>query len=111
MILPERVLGSSGTTSTRLGLAMGPMFLPTCCRSSSSTSATSRSAAAASSVSRTNATTASPVVSSFAPTTADSATDGCATREDSISVVDRRWPETFMTSSTRPSSQMSPSSS
>jgi hypothetical protein len=59
----------------------------------------------------TNATTAWPVVSSDAPTTAASATDGCETSADSISVVDSRWPDTFMTSSTRPSSQMSPSSS
>jgi hypothetical protein len=46
-----------------------------------------------------------------APTTAASATAGCDTSADSISVVERRWPETFMTSSTRPSSQMLPSSS
>ncbi|VXC59915.1 hypothetical protein ARTHRO9V_60001 [Arthrobacter sp. 9V] len=46
-----------------------------------------------------------------APTTAASATDGWLTRADSISVVERRWPETFMTSSTRPRSQTSPSSS
>ena len=56
----------------------------------------------------TNATTAWPVVSSVAPTTAASATDGCDTRADSISAVDSRWPDTFMTSSTRPSSQMLP---
>ncbi len=59
----------------------------------------------------TKATTAWPVVSSVAPTTAASATFGCDTSADSISVVESRWPETFITSSTRPSSQMSPSSS
>ena len=59
----------------------------------------------------TNATMPWPVVGSVAPTTAASATDGCDTRADSTSVVEMRWPETFMTSSTRPSSQMSPSSS
>ena len=34
MILPERVLGSSGTTRMVLGLAMGPISLPTWLRSS-----------------------------------------------------------------------------
>ena len=52
-----------------------------------------------------------PVVSSVAPTTAASATFSWETSADSISVVDIRWPETFITSSTRPSSQRSPSSS
>ena len=59
----------------------------------------------------TKAHTAWPVVSSAAPTTAASATFGCDTSADSISVVERRWPDTFITSSTRPSSQTSPSSS
>ena len=52
-----------------------------------------------------------PVVGSLAPTTAASATDGWPTSEDSTSVVEMRWPDTFMTSSTRPSSQMLPSAS
>ena len=34
MILPERVLGSSGTTRMVLGLAIGPISLPTWLRSS-----------------------------------------------------------------------------
>ena len=46
-----------------------------------------------------------PVVASLAPTTAASATLGCDTSADSTSVVEMRWPDTFMTSSTRPSSQ------
>ena len=46
-----------------------------------------------------------PVVASVAPTTADSATLGWSTRADSTSVVEMRWPDTFITSSTRPSSQ------
>ena len=53
----------------------------------------------------TNALIASPVTGSGPPTTAASATAGCDTRALSISVVDSRWPETFITSSTRPSSQ------
>ena len=53
----------------------------------------------------TKAMMACPVVSSLAPTTAASATEGWLTSDDSTSVVEMRWPETFMTSSTRPSSQ------
>ena len=45
-----------------------------------------------------------PVVASAAPTTAASATAGWDTSADSTSVVEMRWPDTFMTSSTRPSS-------
>ena len=52
-----------------------------------------------------------PVVASVAPTTAASATAGCDTSADSTSVVEMRWPDTFITSSTRPSSQRYPSSS
>ena len=59
----------------------------------------------------TKATMACPVVSSVAPTTAASATCSWDTSADSISVVDIRWPDTFITSSTRPSNQRSPSSS
>jgi hypothetical protein len=55
----------------------------------------------------TNATTACPVVWSAAPTTVASATAGWETRADSISVVESRCPEMFITSSTRPRSQMS----
>ena len=57
----------------------------------------------------TNATMPWPVIASLAPTTADSATDGCETSADSTSVVEIRWPETFITSSTRPSTQSAPS--
>jgi acetyl-CoA synthetase len=52
--------------------------------------------------STTTAHTASPVMSSGRPTTAASATCGFATSADSISIVPRRWPETFSTSSMRP---------
>jgi hypothetical protein len=40
-----------------------------------------------------------------APTTADSATLGWSTSALSTSMVPMRWPATFSTSSTRPSSQ------
>ena len=59
----------------------------------------------------TNATIACPVIASFAPTTAASATASCETSADSTSVVEIRWPETFITSSTRPINQIAPSSS
>ena len=42
---------------------------------------------------------------SLAPTTAASATAGWDTSADSTSVVEIRWPDTFITSSTRPSTQ------
>ena len=45
---------------------------------------------------------ACPVSSSLWPITAHSATFGCDTTADSTSAVDRRWPETLMTSSIRP---------
>ena len=53
----------------------------------------------------TKAMIAWPVMSSLAPTTAASATVGWSTSADSTSVVEMRWPDTFITSSTRPSSQ------
>ena len=71
----------------------------------------SATASAASPRRITNATMAWPVVGSVAPTTAASATFGCDTSADSTSVVEMLWPETSITSSTRPSSQRSPSSS
>ena len=45
------------------------------------------------------------------PMTAASATASWSTRADSISMVERRWPLTFMTSSTRPSTHRKPCSS
>ena len=50
----------------------------------------------------TNAQIASPVRSSGRPTTAASATIALATSADSTSIVPSRWPETFRTSSMRP---------
>ena len=108
MILPERVLGSSSTTMICRGLAIAPISLATWDLSSATTSGPP---SPASERKITNATIACPVVGSVAPTTAASATLGCETRADSISVVDIRWPDTFITSSTRPRNQMSPSSS
>src|SRR3954449_8669730 len=112
MILPDRVLGSSGTTRIDFGLAIGPISLDTWLRSSwINASSAFWPSSSADSRRITKALTAWPVSGSLAPTTAASATFGCETSADSISVVDSRWPDTFITSSTRPSSQMSPSSS
>ena len=86
---------------TVLGRAIGPIFVATCSRSSSPSS----SVIAVSPFTVTKAMIAWPVVSSLAPTTAASATFGWSTSADSTSVVEMRWPETFITSSTRPSSQ------
>ncbi len=49
--------------------------------------------------------TAWPVSSSLRPMTADSATASWETRALSTSAVEMRWPETFITSSTRPVTQ------
>ena len=59
----------------------------------------------------TNAQMPWPVVSSVAPTTAASATPEWPTSADSTSAVEIRCPDTFITSSMRPSSQMLPSES
>ena len=52
-----------------------------------------------------------PVCSSLAPTTAASATCECPTSADSTSAVEIRCPDTFITSSMRPITQMLPSRS
>ena len=101
MILPERVFGRSGVNSRYFGRAIGPMTLVTCSRSS--TASASDGVASARSV--TKAKIAWPLISSILPTTAASATTGSSTSADSTSIVLIRWPATFMTSSTRPSSQ------
>ena len=59
----------------------------------------------------TYATIAWPVSASLRPQTAASATVWWSTSALSTSIVEMRWPETFITSSTRPSSQKSASSS
>src|SRR5699024_9789095 len=84
---PPRAFGRSRTSMTDLGVAIGPIALRTWPRSSATTSFPP-SAALARRI--TNASMACPVVSSRAPTTAASATFGCATRADSISAVDIR---------------------
>jgi hypothetical protein len=98
MIFPDLVLGRSSAQMIRLGLASLPIWRPTWSRST-----VSRSASGTAPDPRvTYATTAWPVRSSAEAMTAASATAGCETRADSISAVDSRWPETLITSSTRP---------
>ncbi len=111
MILPERVFGSSGTSMICRGLAIGPSVFATWLRSSAMSCSPASPAVSALPRGMTNATIACPVVGSVAPTTAASATDGWLTSADSTSVVEMLWPDTSITSSTRPSSQMCPSSS
>jgi hypothetical protein len=101
MILPERVFGRSSAQITRLGRASLPIRLATCSRMSPIiASSPSRSPCSV-----TKAVICWPVSSSCWPITADSATFSCDTIADSTSAVESRWPETLMTSSTRPMTQ------
>ena len=102
MILPERVLGSSSVNRIDFGLAIGPMAV----RHVVAQLLDELVGWARCPPRRvTNAAMACPVVASVLPTTAASATAGWSTSADSTSVVEMLWPETSMTSSTRPSSQ------
>ena len=102
MILPERVFGRLSPKRISFGFAIGPISLPTHSRNSFA-SAFASSPDGRAPLSTTKATTASPVRSSGRPTTAASATSFVlATSADSISMVPRRCPETFSTSSMRP---------
>jgi len=101
MILPLRVLGRLSPKRMSLGLAIGPISLPTQSRSSLAI-LVAASPAGRACLSTTKAQIASPVMSSGRPTTAASATSGLETSADSISIVPMRWPETFSTSSIRP---------
>ncbi len=101
MILPDRVFGRSSVNTMLLGRAILPILTETCSRSSAMRSLSPSTPARR----VTKAAMASPVISSLRPTTAASATAGWSTRADSTSVVEIRWPLTFITSSTRPSSQ------
>ena len=101
MILPERVFGSSGVNTIDAGLAILPILLATWSR----ISLISVSSPTDVPFSVQKAAMAWPVRSSARPTTAASATAGWSTSADSTSSVEIRWPDTFITSSTRPRSQ------
>ena len=98
MIFPERVFGRSPAQMIRFGRAIFEIRVATCSRISPAISSEpSRSPSRV-----TKAQIAWPVVSSVWPITADSATLAWETIADSISAVESRWPETLITSSTRP---------
>ncbi len=102
MILPERVFGRLSPKRMSLGLAIGPISLPTQSRNCLAIAFAS-SPLGRERFSTTKAHTASPVVSSGRPTTAASATNSVQlTSADSISIVPMRWPDTLSTSSMRP---------
>ena len=101
MILPERVFGRLSPNRISLGFAIGPISFATQSRSCWAIFFPSSPVGRGPLVT-TNATTASPVRSSGRPTTAASATSGLATSADSTSIVPRRCPDTFSTSSMRP---------
>ena len=101
MIFPERVFGRSPDQITRFGRASLPIRSAT----SSFSSPTISSLPSRSPSRVTKAQIACPVCSSLWPITAASATFGWETIADSTSAVESRWPETLITSSTRPSTQ------
>ena len=105
MIFPECVLGRSSLHSMRFGRAS----LPICCATCSRIWASISGVPSSSPWSVTNATIAWPVSSSDCATTAASATFSCATIADSTSAVERRCPETLITSSIRPTIHRYPS--
>ena len=107
MILPDRVLGRSAAQIRSSGRARAPIFLVTWALISSISSFVPLLP----SLIVTKAAMACPLISWGRPMTAASATSGWSTSADSTSMVETRWPETFITSSTRPRSQKYPSSS
>ena len=117
LTLPERVLGRSLTMKIFFGAAKGPMTFLTWSTSSFDREASSFGSYANSLIqpvsldgmegygtyglSVTKAKTACPVSSSAVPMTAVSATPLCIIKADSISAVDKRCPETLITSTRR----------
>ena len=108
MILPLRVFGRLSAKRISSGLAIAPSCSATQSRSSFA-SVPPSPAPGRKPRQTTNADTASPLISCGRPTTAASAIRGCATSADSISIVPRRCPATFSTSSMRPMIQKQPS--
>ena len=76
MILPLRVLGSSGVSRIWRGLAIGPISSATWSRSSATSCSPASPSTSLAPLRVTKATMAWPVVASLAPTTAASATAG-----------------------------------
>ena len=99
MILPERVFGRSGVNSSMPGRANLPISVATWAMSSVRSASRLLDAVARDHEDR-DLLARAP--GRRAPMAAASATDGCETSADSTSVVEMRWPETLITSSTRP---------
>src|SRR5262249_28053935 len=107
IILPDLVLGSVSENRMSSGRASAPISFATHWRNSS----LSAGLGVDPDPTVTNAAIACPSPSSGLATTAASATFGWPTSADSTSIVLSRWPETLITSSTRPNTQKYPSSS
>ena len=97
MIFPERVLGMSATTQTCLGRAIFPISDSIIRDTLSATPSASTPGLTAMYIS-----TTCPRTSSTTGIAAASATSSTMRAADSSSLVPRRWPETLITSSTRP---------
>ena len=98
MILPERVLGRPGANWMRSGEAIGPISLRTCCDQL----LLQLIARIARRYQRDVAVDALALDIVRIADDGASATFGCETSAISTSAVPRRWPETLITSSTRP---------
>ena len=106
MILPERVLGMSGTIQTFFGRAILPIRFSIAAETFSSISLLGLRPG----FSATYISTARPRVSSITGTAAASAISSTVRQADSSSLVPSRCPATLMTSSTRPRIRKYPSS-
>ena len=98
MILPDRVLGMSGTIQMFFGRAILPMSVSI----AALTLASIAGLASIPGLSETYISTTRPRMSSTTGTAAASATSGTASADDSSSLVPSRCPATLITSSTRP---------
>ena len=98
-ILPDRVFGSPGTTTTSFSAATGPIWSRTAATISCWRTPASISTPA---LRTTNARGTCPLSGSCTPITAHSATIGWAATTASMDPVESRWPATLITSSVRP---------
>ena len=105
MILPDLVLGMSGTIQTFFGRAILPISVSIALL----TLAAISSLGAMPGLSETYTSTTRPRMSSMTGTAAASATSGTVSAADSISLVPSRCPATLITSSTRPRIRKYPS--
>ena len=90
MILPDRVLGMSGTIQMFFGLAILPMSVTI---ASWTLASTASGVASRPGLTETYISTARPRMSSMTGTAAASATSGTVSAADSSSLVPSRWPK------------------